>query len=229
HKLAGGVRLDEVARDHVGADLVCLLELPRQRLQPIRPSGDEREVPAFARDATCERRADSARGSGDERDVQRHASTLPGNCDGPGYHVARVVDSPVRSGHQAWRMANLTLAEFTEAVTALAEHHGVEQLRERLVRMNAFTSRRGLNSPAALAERLHLLTGGLRRQVPATYAFSSLWTDMIGSRLARRAKSSSGSNPTAGTPASTHRTRWPRAARPISTRRSPPTASGLPP
>jgi len=80
-------------------------------------------------------------------------------------------------------MANLTLAEFTEAVTALAEHHGVEQLRERLVRMNAFTSRRGLNSPAALAERLHLLTGGLRRQVPATYAFSSLWTDMIGSRL----------------------------------------------
>jgi hypothetical protein len=80
-------------------------------------------------------------------------------------------------------MANLTLAEFTEAVTALAEHHGVEQLRERFVRMNAFTSRRGLNSPAALAERLHLLTGGLRRQVPATYAFSSLWTDMIGARL----------------------------------------------
>ena len=80
-------------------------------------------------------------------------------------------------------MANLTLAEFTEAVAALAEHHGVEQLRERFVRMNAFTSRRGLNSPAALAERLHLLTGGLRRQVPATFAFSSLWTDMIGSRL----------------------------------------------
>ena len=80
-------------------------------------------------------------------------------------------------------MANLTLAEFTEAVTALAEHHGVEQLREHFVRMNAFTSRRGLNSAAALAERLHLLTGGLRRQVPATYAFSSLWSDMVGSRL----------------------------------------------
>ena len=80
-------------------------------------------------------------------------------------------------------MATLTLAEFTDAVTALAEHHGVEQLRERLARMNAFTSRRGLNSAAALAERLHLLTGGLRRQVPATFAFSSLWNEMVGSRL----------------------------------------------
>ncbi len=80
-------------------------------------------------------------------------------------------------------MANLTLAEFTDAITALAEHHGVAELRERFGHMNAFTSRRGVNSPAALAERLHLLTGGLRRQVPATYAFSSLWTDMIGSRL----------------------------------------------
>ena len=80
-------------------------------------------------------------------------------------------------------MATLTLAEFTEAVAVLAEHHGVEQLRERLARMNAFTSRRGLNSAAALADRLHLLTGGLRRQVPATFAFSSLWNEMVGSRL----------------------------------------------
>src|SRR3989454_12725351 len=70
-------------------------------------------------------------------------------------------------------MALLTAAEFTEAVGALAEHYGVERLRERLARLNAFTSRRGLNTAAALAERLHLLTGGLRRQVPATYAFRS--------------------------------------------------------
>lgn len=80
-------------------------------------------------------------------------------------------------------MAQLSSAEFTEAVTALAEHHGVERLREQLARMNAFTSRRGLNSAAAIAERLHLLTGGLRRQVTATYAFSSLWNDMVGARL----------------------------------------------
>ena len=80
-------------------------------------------------------------------------------------------------------MANLTPGEFTEAVTALAEQHGVERLRDRLAHMNAFTSRRGLNSAAAIAERLHMLTGGLRRQVAATYAFSSLWSEMVGGRL----------------------------------------------
>lgn len=80
-------------------------------------------------------------------------------------------------------MAQLTAAEFADAVTALAEHHGVERLRDRLARMNAFTSRRGLNSAAAIAERLHVLTGGLRRQVPATYAFSSLWSEMVAERL----------------------------------------------
>jgi hypothetical protein len=80
-------------------------------------------------------------------------------------------------------MAQLTAAEFAEAVAELAGHHGVERLRERLARMNAFTSRRGLNSAAAIAERLHLLTGGLRRQVPATIAFSSLWHEMVGERL----------------------------------------------
>jgi hypothetical protein len=77
-------------------------------------------------------------------------------------------------------MATLTLAEFTEAVTALAEQHGIERLRDRLAQMHAFTSRRGLNSAAAIAERLHMLTGGLRRQVAATYAFSSLWSEMVG-------------------------------------------------
>src|SRR5438046_3920341 len=80
-------------------------------------------------------------------------------------------------------MALLAAAEFTEAVGALAEHYGVERLRERLARLNAFTSRRGLNTATALAERLHLLTGGLRRQVPATYAFSQVWHEMVGARL----------------------------------------------
>ena len=80
-------------------------------------------------------------------------------------------------------MAQLSHEEFVAAVAALAEHHGVERLRERLARMNAFHSRRGLNTAAALAERLELLTGGLRRAVPATYAFSSLWNEMVGARL----------------------------------------------
>jgi ABC-type transporter Mla subunit MlaD len=76
-------------------------------------------------------------------------------------------------------MAHLTPAEFTQTVEALAAHFGVEQLRERLAKMNAFTSRRGLNTPAAIAERLHLLSGGLRRQVPATYAFSTVWNELV--------------------------------------------------
>ena len=80
-------------------------------------------------------------------------------------------------------MAQLTPVEFAEAVAILAEDHGVERLREQLARMNAFTSRRGLNTATALADRLQLLTGGLRRQVPATYAFSSLWNQMVGTRL----------------------------------------------
>lgn len=80
-------------------------------------------------------------------------------------------------------MAQITQTEFNQAIAALAEHHGVERLRDQLARMNAFTSRRGLNSAAAIAERLYLLTGGLRRQVPGTYAFSSLWADMVGKRV----------------------------------------------
>lgn len=80
-------------------------------------------------------------------------------------------------------MAQLTPAEFADAVAVLAEHHGIERLRDKLARLGAFTSRRGLNTAAAIADRLHLLSGGLRRQVPATYAFSHLWTEMVGQRL----------------------------------------------
>ena len=80
-------------------------------------------------------------------------------------------------------MAQLTAAEFGEAVSALAAHLGIEQLRERLARLNAFTSRRGLGTASAIADRLHLLTGGLRRAIPATYAFSTVWNEMVGARL----------------------------------------------
>lgn len=80
-------------------------------------------------------------------------------------------------------MAHLSMEEFTAAVTALAEHTGVERLRDRLASLNAFTSRRGLNTPTAIAQRLHQLTGGLRRPVIGTYAFTSLWNEMIGAKL----------------------------------------------
>src|SRR5437879_13852112 len=81
------------------------------------------------------------------------------------------------------RMAFLTPEEFGAAIGVLAEHHGVERLRERFARMNAFTSRRGLNSATAIADRLFALSGALRRQVAATLAFSSLWQELVGARL----------------------------------------------
>jgi len=80
-------------------------------------------------------------------------------------------------------MAFLTAEEFGAAIGVLAEHHGVERLRERFARMNAFTSRRGLNSATAIADRLFALSAGLRRQVAATLAFSSLWQELVGARL----------------------------------------------
>src|SRR5207247_2386751 len=111
---------------------------------------------------------------------------------------ARVVDEPVdgepaarhlldqlarRSGPQ--QVLHDDVSPHPMRVPELARE-GLQPLgapRERLARLNAFTSRRGRNTVAALAERRHLLTGGLRRQVPATYAFSQLWNEMVGARL----------------------------------------------
>jgi hypothetical protein len=76
-------------------------------------------------------------------------------------------------------MAVLTPAEFNEAVATLAESLGVPRLRDRLAAVGAFTSRRGLNTAGAIAERLYRLSGGLRLQVPATYAFTSLWSEVV--------------------------------------------------
>ncbi len=85
-------------------------------------------------------------------------------------------------------MAVLSPAEFTEAVTVLANHRGVARLRDRLSQLGAFTSRRGLNTAEALAERLYRLSGGLRLQVPATYAFTSVWSEMVHERLGEDAE-----------------------------------------
>jgi hypothetical protein len=74
-------------------------------------------------------------------------------------------------------MANPTTEELREAVVLLADRYGYGKLYDRMVRLNAFVSRRKPPSPEALADRLYTLTGGLRRQVPATLAFHSLWTE----------------------------------------------------
>ena len=80
-------------------------------------------------------------------------------------------------------MASLTTTEFTDAVTALAEHYGVERLRDKLATIGAFQSRKGLTTASAIADRLHRLSGGLRLPVAATYAFSHVWGQMLSEKL----------------------------------------------
>ncbi|HWP66616.1 MAG TPA: hypothetical protein VNO26_11960 [Candidatus Limnocylindria bacterium] len=80
-------------------------------------------------------------------------------------------------------MALLTHPEFRAAVEVLCEHFTLPRLRDKLASVGAFTSRRGLNSPAELAERLFKLSGGLRLQGRATYGFSLMWGEMLSARL----------------------------------------------
>lgn len=80
-------------------------------------------------------------------------------------------------------MAALTAREFERAVGALVEHYGLERTRDRLASLGAFQQRRGLNSVAALADRLFRLSGGLRLQSRPTLAFSALWNEMLRARM----------------------------------------------
>jgi hypothetical protein len=80
-------------------------------------------------------------------------------------------------------MANLTVTELERAVDLLATELGLERLKDRLARRGAFSSRRGLGSTKALADRLYTLSGGLRRDVAATYAFHSVWGETFTSRI----------------------------------------------
>ncbi len=80
-------------------------------------------------------------------------------------------------------MAQLTQPEFRQAVTLLANEIGLQRLRDRFVRLNAFVTRRKVASPEALADQLYLLSAGLRRQVPATYAFHAVWSESLNAKL----------------------------------------------
>jgi hypothetical protein len=76
-------------------------------------------------------------------------------------------------------MAHPTGDELREAVGLVAGRMGYGKLHERLVRLNAFVSRRKPPTPDALADRLYSLTGGLRRNVPATIAFHTVWAENV--------------------------------------------------
>jgi ABC-type Zn2+ transport system substrate-binding protein/surface adhesin len=83
-------------------------------------------------------------------------------------------------------MAHLTLEEFEESLGLLTAGGPPEKLRDRFARLNAFHSRRGMNSLHALAERLYTLSSGLRRDVPANRAFQALWMEHIAQGLSER-------------------------------------------
>ncbi len=80
-------------------------------------------------------------------------------------------------------MASLTPEEFGRAVHCLADDVGLQRLRDKLVRLNALVTRRRATSAEALADQLYMLTGGLRRQVPATIALQSLWAEQMNQKL----------------------------------------------
>ena len=82
-------------------------------------------------------------------------------------------------------MAFLTQKEFHEAVELLAEEMGLQRLRDKLVRLNGFVSRRSVNSPATLADQIYMLSSGLRRQSPAALAFHAVWSDAINEKVGK--------------------------------------------
>ena len=80
-------------------------------------------------------------------------------------------------------MANPTGQELREAVGVLAERMGYGKLYDRLLKLNAFVSRKRPATPDLLADRLYNLSGGLRRQVPATIAFHTVWAESVGQAI----------------------------------------------
>lgn len=80
-------------------------------------------------------------------------------------------------------MAFLTQKEFQHAIALLADEMGLQRLRDRFVQLNALVTRRKVASPESLADQLYMLSAGLRRQVPATYAFHHVWTESLNAKL----------------------------------------------
>lgn len=80
-------------------------------------------------------------------------------------------------------MANLTQQEFIQAVSILADELGLQRLRDRFVKLNGLVTRRRATSVGALADQIYMLTSGLRRQVPATLAFHTIWTEQVTNKI----------------------------------------------
>ena len=80
-------------------------------------------------------------------------------------------------------MANLTQKEFERAIHLLAEAQGLDRLRDKFFKLRGLVTRRGFKSPEILANQLYTLSSGLRREVPANYAFQAIWGEHLGTKL----------------------------------------------
>ena len=80
-------------------------------------------------------------------------------------------------------MAHISQTEFQHAIGLLAKEMGLQRLRDRFVHLNALVTRRKIASAESLADQLYMLSAGLRRQVPATYAFHHLWTECLNAKI----------------------------------------------
>lgn len=85
-------------------------------------------------------------------------------------------------------MAFFTQAEFHQAIGLLAEDMGVQRLRDKLVRLNGFTTRRGVTSASTLADQLYMLSSGLRKQAPSTFAFHGIWTETLNDKIGKESE-----------------------------------------
>jgi hypothetical protein len=51
--------------------------------------------------------------------------------------------------------------------------------------LNGFVTRRSVTSPATLADQLYLLSSGLRKQSPATFAFHGVWSEVLTDKVGK--------------------------------------------
>ena len=82
-------------------------------------------------------------------------------------------------------MAFLTNDEFHEAINLLSSEMGLQRLRDKLVRLNGFVTRRSVNSADRLADQLYMLSSGLRKQAPATFAFHGVWSEALNEKVGK--------------------------------------------
>ena len=80
-------------------------------------------------------------------------------------------------------MAQLTMQEFTDVITILADHMGMQQFHNKLLKANALVSRKRPSKVETLATQLYQLSAGLRRDHAARYAVELLWQEMVSSHI----------------------------------------------